>query len=334
MSHSLQPKQPKLLNYKNISIDKYEFLLPHKTQHGYYQSICNYRLSKNQVLPFYFESPKLKTISGIVRIDNQYYIDLELSHNGDLGLFYDFLIKNDNNNITKCQENSKEWFNQLMPLSIVESYYKSPIIKRTNGQLPVVRVRLPSYKGNILTEIFNIRKEKINDINCIQEGDYLIGIFEFSGLMFLSKNFSPCYEIQKIKLLKDNDTRVLSSGYIFSDMNEKVDIDINNSNTNNDSISNTINNILSDPIINVDVYESENENKIKDEINNKINNNTINKNKSNTQSKKSKSLFDMIKETTLQDLLIDDKLFSNNNKLFSNNKLFINSVLLNYKIVF
>ena len=78
----------------------------------------------------------------------------------------------------------------------------------------------------------------------IQEGDYLIGIFEFSGLMFLSKNFSPCYEIQKIKLLKDNDTRVLSSGYIFSDMNEKVDIDINNSNTNNDSISNTINNIL------------------------------------------------------------------------------------------
>ena len=135
------------------------------------------------------------------------------------------LGENDENNISVCHENSKEWFNQVMPLNIVENYYKTPIIKKTQGQLPVFRVRLPSYKGNILTEIFNIKKEKLNDITCIQAGDLLVGIIEFNGLMFMSQNFTPCYELHKIKLFKDNDVRLLTSGYIFSDMNEKVDLD-------------------------------------------------------------------------------------------------------------
>ena len=161
-------KQPKILNYKNLNKEKYEYLQPHKTQNGYYQSICNYRLTNNQLLPFYFETPKLKTTSGIVRLENQYYIDLELPQSGDGGLFYDFLIKNDENNISICHSNSKEWFNQLMPLNIIENYYKTAILLRSNGQLPILRIKIPSYKGNILTEIFNVRKEKINDISCVQ----------------------------------------------------------------------------------------------------------------------------------------------------------------------
>ena len=173
-------QQPKILNYKNLNREKYEYLQPHKTQNEYYQSICNYRLAKNQLLPFYFETPKLKTTSGIVRIENNYYIDLELPQSGEFGSFYDFLIKNDEHNISVCHENSKEWFNQVMPLDVVENYYKTPILLRPNGNYPIIRIRIPSYKGNILTEIFNVRKEKINDISCIQTGDLIIGILEFS----------------------------------------------------------------------------------------------------------------------------------------------------------
>ena len=183
-------KQPKILNYKNLNKTKYEYLQPHKTQGGYYQSICNYRLTKNQLLPFYLETPKLKTTSGIVRIDNNYYIDLELPQTGEGGYFYDFLIQNDENNISICHSNSKEWFNQAMPLTIVENYYKTAILLRTNGNLPVIRIKIPSYKGNILTEIFNVRKEKINDISCIQEGDLIVGIIEYNGLKFMKQNFS------------------------------------------------------------------------------------------------------------------------------------------------
>ena len=315
---SIPIKQPKLLNYKNLNIEKYEYLLPHKTQNGYYQSICNYRLSKNQSLPFYFETPKLKTTSGIVKIENKYYMDLELQQSGECGLFYSFLSKTDDNNISVCHENSKEWFRQIMPLNIVETYYKTPILNKPNGQLPVFRVRLPSYKGNILTEIFNIRKEKVNDISCIQEGDYLIGIIEFSGLMFMSQNFTPCYELQKIKLFKDNDTRLLTSGYIFSDMNETVELDNENHNSsgNNNGNSNGNGNIIKTDNILEDTFNNitiEKQKEIDDTIlNNIINNKTV----KTIPTIKTKTLFDVIKETTMKDFIIDDTVFKKNNKLF------------------
>ena len=63
--------------------------------------------------------------------------------------------------------------------NIIENYYKTAILLRSNGQLPILRIKIPSYKGNILTEIFNSRKEKINDVSCIQEGDLIVGIIEY-----------------------------------------------------------------------------------------------------------------------------------------------------------
>jgi len=355
-------KQPKILNYKNLNIEKYEYLHPHKTQNGFYQSICNYRLAKNQLLPFYFETPKLKTTSGIVRIDNNYYMDLELSQSGESGTFYDFLIKNDENNISVCHENAKEWFNQVMPLNIVENYYKTPILLKSNGKLPVIRIRLPSYKGSILTEIFNIRKEKINDISCIQEGDYIVGILEFTGLTFMSQNFFPSYELQKIKIFKDNDFRAIPSGYIFSDINDTVNLESKL----------PVDNILTQPIENV--LNTENDN-VMQKLNFKdlekiveleniktvmIDNNTTNNTNISIQKTvetmsqpvettiqkpeetiiqptsepietidtndtalkqiiTDKSLYDIIKSTTLKDIIMDDELFSNN-KWITNNK--------------
>jgi len=218
-------KAPKILNYKNLAYEKYEFGQPFKQPNGIYQAMCSYRLSKNETLPFYFETPKLKTVSGIVKLDSKYYMDLELPQTGDASSFYNYLLKTDDHNITVCHQNSKDWFNQYMPLDVVESFYKSPVILRPNGQLPVMRVRLPSYKGNILTEIYNIKKEKVNDILCIAEDDYIVGIIEFTGLAFMSQSFYPVYELQKIKIFKENEHRVLPTGYIFSDFNEKVDLD-------------------------------------------------------------------------------------------------------------
>ena len=300
-------KQPKILNYKNLMLEKYEYLQPHKTSNGTYQTICNYRLSRNELIPFYFETPKLKTTSGIVRIDNNYYIDFELQQSGEGGLFYQYLLKNDEHNITTCYQNSKDWFNQVMPLHIVENYYKTPILLRSSGQLPVLRVRLPSHKGNILTEIFNIRKEKVNDISCIQEGDLIVGILEFSGLNFMSQNFTPCYELQKIKIFKDNDFRAIPSGYIFSDTNDKVDI--------NDSKLVSNDKIMDQPI-EINTINSREDMSSRLDNSSRLTNNNI-----NVEDKpKSKSFFDIIKETTFKHFLSDNELFMNNNKTITNNK--------------
>ena len=294
-------KQPKILNYKNLMLEKYEYLQPHKTSNGTYQTICNYRLSRNELIPFYFETPKLKTTSGIVRIDNNYYIDFELQQSGEGGLFYQYLLKNDEHNITTCYQNSKDWFNQVMPLHIIENYYKTPVLLRSSGQLPVFRVRLPSHKGNILTEIFNVRKEKVNDFSCIQEGDLIVGILEFSGLNFMSQNFAPCYELQKIKIFKDNDFRAIPSGYIFSDTNDKVDIvdTYNKKMISNDKI-------MEQPI------EIEKKISIED-MSSRVD-------ISREDKPKTKSFFDIIKETTFKHFLSDDELFMNNNKTITDKK--------------
>ena len=327
-------KSPKILNYKNLIYEKYEFGQPYKNQNGTYQSVCNYRLSKNEILPFYFETPKLKTPTGIVKIENKYYMDLELPQTGDASSFYNFILKTDEHNISMCHQNSKDWFNQFMPLNIIENYYKSPIILKTSGQLPVMRVRLPSYKGNILTEIFNIKKEKINDILCIQENDFIVGILEFTGLSFLSQSFSPMYELQKIKIFKENEFRTLPSGYIFSDINDKIELDkiqkitiediimndqITTNNTNSTSlIANlpTPDNIpISIPIsipntvsIASNASDKSNHNMITDSSA-LVSNQSINNNNTNI-----KTLFDMIKQTTLKDIINDNDIFVNHSK--------------------
>ena len=347
-------KAPKILNYKNVALEKYEYLRPHKAQAGNYQSICNYRLSRNELLPFYFETPKLKTTSGIVRLDNKFYIDLELPQSGETSSFYQFLLKNDEQNITICHENSKEWFSNTMPLNIVESYYKTPILLKPNGQMPILRLHLPSYKGNILTELYNIRKEKINDILAIQEGDYIVGIVEFIGLSFLSQKFSPIYELQKIKIFKDNDYRNIPSGYIFSDINDKIDLDTIPKTSNDKILEQPIDipiniplNIVANTILEAPKKITLDDIEIKEQSNQSIdkpvsiptptptpkpkqesitnasiigvstNNNNININNSDS---KITSLFEMIKNTTLKDIINDNDIFLQNTKFLNEAK--------------
>ena len=298
----MMQKAPKILNYKNIALEKYEYLSPHKTQNGNYQSICNYRLSRNELLPFYFETPKLKTTSGIVRIDNKFYIDLELPQSGETSSFYQFLLKNDEQNITVCHENSKEWFCNAMPLNIVENYYKTPILLKPNGKMPTLRLHLPSYKGTVLTELYNIRKEKINDILAIQEGDYIVGIVEFVGLSFQSQKFNPIYELQKIKIFKDNDYRNIPSGYIFSDINDKIDIETIPKNSNDKILEDKLDNkpiANTHPEISIPILD---DNKKTQSIAGNVNDGKV------------ISLFEMIKNTTLKDIINDNDIFLQNTR--------------------
>ena len=307
-------KAPKILNYKNLMFEKYEYLQPHKTNSGNYISICNYKLSKNELLPYLIETPKMRLASGIINIDNKYYIDLEISQTNEVGLFYDFLLKNDEHNIDICHCNSKDWFGQTMPLQVIQNFYKSPVILRSNGLLPIIRVRLPSYKGNILTELYNVRKERIDDLTMICEGDYIMGIVEFVGLSFGTQIFSPCYEMQKIKIYKDNENRNMPSGYLFSDINEKIETVMIEEDIKPKKI--IIDQEIKDipepkPIIEENkmetkdnqIFANKKEKTIEKEFNSKLNN--------------GKTLLEMIKSTTLKDILSDDDIFLNNNKLIT-----------------
>lgn len=221
----------KILNFKNLNVDKYIYKQPHKSVDGTYTAACTYKLSKNEMVPLYFETPKLKTISGIVQSGNVFYMDLELSQQTDNsnGKFYDFLVNNDNKNIATCHENANLWFGNIMPLTEIEKLYKSSILSRPDGQVPVLRVQVPMFKGGVQCEIFNDRKELITDGSFIEGGDFIVGIVEFTGMQFMNSLFMGGYKIHKIKVFKDVCVAdVMPSGYLFSDVNEKIKLDLEN----------------------------------------------------------------------------------------------------------
>ena len=213
----------KILNYKNINNKKYEYYPPHKTDSGVYISSCNYRLSKNEVLPFYIETPKLKTPTGIIKSGNKFYMDLELPLTTEFEGFRNFLSSLDESHINSCYKNNKDWFGKIIPLEVIENYYKSPVIFKAKGTCPLLRVRVPSYRGKPLIEVYNHKRKKI-DSNYILPDDELICIIEIVGLKFLSQQFIGECELQKVKIFKSEEDRKLPPGYIFND-NTAINLD-------------------------------------------------------------------------------------------------------------
>ena len=204
------------LAFNMINREKYEYYAPHRNDNGSYICTCRYRLSRNEVVPVYFETPRFKTSTGIVKIDNDFLIDLEIPFIGVSSPFYEYIVGNDEYNIQQCHQNSKDWFNKHLPLHIIERYYKSCLVNRAGGSLPIWRVRIPSYKGKIIPEIYNNQKELL-DPSYIESGDEIVCIVEFIGLQFHEKQFTPQYEIQKMKIFKPSRSKVITKGFLFSD---------------------------------------------------------------------------------------------------------------------
>jgi hypothetical protein len=143
--------------------------------------------------------------------------------------------------------------------------------------------------------------EKVNDILCIQADDYVVGILEFSGLSFMSQSFYPVFELQKIKIFKDNEYRLLPSGYIFSDINEKIDL--NKATTPSDEERILTEKPSKNTIIITDLKREEmTQSKI--DI------------KEPLRKDSKPSLFNMIKSSSLATLLADDDLFNSNSSSF------------------
>jgi hypothetical protein len=207
----------KILNFRNLDFDKLEYYQPNQTNYGSHIGNISYRLVKNNVMPVYIETPKLITTSGIIKIDDKFYMEFEIDLGNNDNPFYDFITKFDEKNIINCHFNSKSWFNKQIPYNVIEDYYKSPLKLQSSRKNPIFKVRLPSYRGKVLTEIYNQKKELV-DISKVNEGDEVVGIIGFAGLRFLSHQFVAEWELYKLKLLKDTSSFKMPSGYLFSDL--------------------------------------------------------------------------------------------------------------------
>ena len=161
----------------------------------------------------------------------------------------------DEKNIVNCHFNSKDWFSNQIPYDVIENFYKSPIKFDNKKSSHYIRIKIPSYRGKVLTEIFDSDKRKI-DISHINKNDKVVAILHFSGLKFLSQQFMCEWEISKLKILKKTINQDLPNGYLFSDNNE---INTNNTNTNTNYRNNKEDNKETDKETNKETNEETDE---------------------------------------------------------------------------
>ena len=62
-----------LLNYKHIKRNKYHYNIPKDTDYRSKITSCLYKSSTSGFIRPLFEFPKLKTLSGIYKVNNNYY---------------------------------------------------------------------------------------------------------------------------------------------------------------------------------------------------------------------------------------------------------------------
>jgi hypothetical protein len=202
----------KLLNYQNINTDKYEYLEPVKASNCYMSS-CVYNIDGSNRLPYYFQTPRLHTPTGIYKIRNEYKMDLIIPVDSP---FLEYLINEDDKNIQITSDNSEEWFDEHFTNQEVSDKYKTSLIFRQGGEDPILRVNIPSYRGNPKCEVFDV-KGKECDWSAVQPESQLIGILEKIGIKFYKEVLTGEYELHKIKVYNHAEQSKLPKGYLFQD---------------------------------------------------------------------------------------------------------------------
>ena len=210
----------KLLNYQNINIDKYEYLEPVKSNNCYLSS-CVYNLDGTNRLPYYFQTPRLYTPTGIYKIRNEYKMDVVIPVDSP---FLEYLINEDDKNIQITSENSQEWFDEHFTTNEVSDKYKTSLIFRQGGEDPILRVNIPSYRGKPTCEVFDVKGKECS-WNTVQPESQLIGIIEKVGIKFYKEILTGEYELHKIKVYNHAEQSKLPKGYMFQDDDSQDELD-------------------------------------------------------------------------------------------------------------
>jgi hypothetical protein len=219
----------KLISYQNANTEKYEYLEPFKANNCYL-STCVYNIDGSNRLPYYFQSPRLYTPTGIYKLRNEYKLDLIIPLDSP---FLEYLINEDDKNIQVTSENSQDWFDEHFTIEEVGDKYKTSLIFNQNGEDPILRVNIPSYRGKPTCEVFDI-KSTACDWMAVQPNTELVGIVEKVGIKFYKEVLTGEYELHKIKVFKPAEHSKLPKGYMFDDANDSNDSSDDNDNNDED----------------------------------------------------------------------------------------------------
>ena len=206
----------RLLNFKNINREKYEYLEPEKSENGSYVSSCVYNLDGENKLGYYFECPRVVSPSGIYKSGGKYMMDVVIPLGSSL---LEYLLSEDETNMKATSMNSEDWFGEHFPLEVVQEKYNSALVFQ-NGN-PILKLCIPTYQGKPMCEVFDNNRNLVNTSN-IKNGSEVALILEKVGLRFLKETFVGEYTAHKIKVFNSQKLNQLPEGYLFGEEEEET----------------------------------------------------------------------------------------------------------------
>ena len=190
----------KVIDYKKFQLSKLVYDKPIKIKGGCLMTKTSYQLD-NQTIPVYIQTPKLRTLSGIVLNDSRSYIDLELDKN-HLG-FYEFITNLDEKNLSTTHSNSEEWFGQNLPMDVIDDFYNSPLRMSKLEKAPNVKFRIPASKGRPICEIFGENARPLEH-QFVTKDTEVICILELVGVKYYKQRFECDWQVIQMRAFVDD----------------------------------------------------------------------------------------------------------------------------------
>ena len=204
----------KLLDFRYVNRDKYEYSDLEKVNPRLMVSNCYYAFDAARKYLYYFETPRLQTLTEVYKVGDRFMLDLVVP----LGsLFMDYLVSEDEANINATVDNSMAWFGSQIPPEVAAEKYKSSLVLRSGGNDPVFRVNIPSYRGKPVLEVYDNMRRPI-DISRIKPDMEIACICQKVGIRFSNTTFSGEYDCFKIKITQQQASAPkIPTGYVFND---------------------------------------------------------------------------------------------------------------------
>jgi hypothetical protein len=202
-----------IVRFSKVDRNKYVYYSPVTAKNGVVECRCEYKQDNNKTVPFFFESPKLIAATGIISLDNKFYIDLVVPMASE---FLDWLLAEDEKNIETTANNSEDWLGERTSVEEISQGYKTSLIFRSQDKDPILRVNIPNNRGKPGIEVFDNNK-KLTTISEVVPGVEVACIMEKQPLRFYRDKFTGEYLIYKLKVCSTSQVVKLPPGYIFSE---------------------------------------------------------------------------------------------------------------------
>jgi len=188
----------KVINYKKVNLSKIVYLEPVKTAGGCLISRTQYAFQKEKI-PIFIQSPRLRVSSDLEILDSKTYLELELDKKHIN--FYEFINNIDDQNISKTYTHSEEWFQEKLPMDVVDDFYKTNIKMRKYNKSPIIKFKIPIYKNKTRKscDIFGDDLKPL-DMSEIKKNTEVICILELEGIKFFKQRFETEWKVIQVRV--------------------------------------------------------------------------------------------------------------------------------------